>query len=209
MLKRILHARQLLPGASPRLFSLPPMQLVPRDSTLSVPSSCSAAVHLHCRSVADCRTGDNGKERSAASSPALQFCRAPLDRWMQHSCIILHLHCRSVLHHRQVEAAQLHYFSPALQVGPAPPEKGNFRVKKVKAPPKNLEKSPITCFTFFIISGALVFLCTGMTTCPKFFLSSLFYVFGLFSDVLIIIIAEYVPRLLTEIRKNMKLQICD
>jgi hypothetical protein len=69
---------------------------VPGDSTLSVPSSCSAAVHLHCRSVADCRTGDNGKERSAASSLALQFCRAPLDRWMQHSCIILHLHCRSV-----------------------------------------------------------------------------------------------------------------
>ncbi len=186
MLKRILHARQLLPGASPRLFSLHTMQLVPGDSTLSIPSSCSAAVHLHCRSVAHCRTGDNGKQRSAASSPALQFCCAPLDRWMQHSC--KHLHCRSVPHHRQVEAAKLHYFSPALQVGPAPPEKGNFGVKKVKAPGKNLEKSLITGFASLqkitsqtnIFSGASVFLCTGMTTCPKFFLSSLFYVFGLF-----------------------------
>jgi hypothetical protein len=31
-----------------------------------------------------------------------------------------------------------------------------------------------------IFSGASVFLCTGMTTCPKFFLSSLFYVLSLF-----------------------------
>ncbi len=76
---------------------------------------------------------------------------------------------------------------------------------------KNLEKSLITCFASLqkitsltnIISGASVFLCTGMTTYPKFFFSSLFYVFGLFSDVSIIIIAEHVPRLLTEIRKNM------
>ncbi len=137
MLKRILHARQLLPGASPRLFSLHAMQLVPGDSTLSVPSSCSAAIHLHCRSVAHCRTGDNGKQHSAASSPAPQ-------------------------------------------VGPAPPEKSNFGVKKVKAPAKNIEKSLITCFASLqkitsqtnIISGASVFLCTGMTTYLKFFLSS-------------------------------------
>jgi hypothetical protein len=53
----------------------------------------------------------------------------------------------------------------------------NFGFKKFKAPSKNLEKSPIMCTAriqkrtsqTIRISGALVFLCTGATTSPKFF----------------------------------------
>ncbi len=40
----------------------------------------------------------------------------------QHSCNGFHLHCRSVRHLRTSGAAQLHCFSPALQVGSAPPD---------------------------------------------------------------------------------------
>ncbi len=49
--------------------------------------------------------------------------------------------------------------------------KGNFRDKKVEAPLKNLEKSPIMCFASLQkitsqtirISRTLLFLCTGVT----------------------------------------------
>ncbi len=53
----------------------------------------------------------------------------------------------------------------------------NLEVKKVQVPMKNLEKSPIMCFASLQkitsqtirISSALVFLCTGVTICPKLF----------------------------------------
>jgi hypothetical protein len=55
----------------------------------------------------------------------------------------------------------------------------------------------------FKISGAMVFLCTGATICPKIFL---FIVDYRFLIVLKIEKAENAPRISTEIRENIKVR---